>query len=319
MDETRFIDRALSEAASGWRGQSLGDLAALTVPDGLLGRRRSLLRADIGELWAKWFVESLVDPRRYTVETVTYPRLFADVLGAVNERFGMNTLPEKQALAASASSILQRMINLAPTIGRRRAISRKTKSFLIDVAGERPRCWVCGSPFDPVAIDNFIGSERSLVPSPLFIDVLCPRGLSPADLSIQIDHIVPVAHGGTEEEDNLALACGWCNRHKSAWLSIYDVEGRPRLAGANTLGITSLPQPFWSIRHIATIRECEHPGGCGRNSTTSAMTIAPSTRGGALNPTNLRVTCHEHDPIRGIRLQPAGIVRSIWGKDDQVI
>lgn len=32
---------------------------------------------------------------------------------------------------------------------------------------------------------------------------------------IQIEHLIAHALGGSDEEENLWLACGWCNRHKS--------------------------------------------------------------------------------------------------------
>jgi hypothetical protein len=32
---------------------------------------------------------------------------------------------------------------------------------------------------------------------------------------LEIDHIIPVAEGGSDEETNLWLACPICNRHKS--------------------------------------------------------------------------------------------------------
>ena len=314
MDETRYITRALTGNGTGWEATALGDLAALAVPDSILGRPRSLLRADIGGLWATWFVESLSDPRRFVGRDVSYAHLFQEVLGAVTERFGLNTTPERQALASSASSILQRSVDFQAARSNRQPITRDQKSFLIDVAGEAPRCWICGGLFDPVAVDNFVYSDRKSVSLPLFLDVLCPRGLAPQDVAIQVDHIVPVSRGGADK-DNLALACGWCNRYKSAFLSIYDVDGRPRSPGPNKLGITSLPQPFWSVRHIATVRQCEHPGGCDRTASSSPMTIAPHTLSGALNPTNLRVTCLEHDPLRNLRLQSPDVVRALWGKD----
>lgn len=315
MEETRYINRALYRDDNGWEVSSLSDLAALAVPDSILGRRRSLLRADIGELWATWFVESLVDPRRFAGKDVSYPRLFQDVLRAVTARFGVDTTAtERQALASSASSVLQRLIETSVWKPARQPLSQKKKSFLIDVAGDELRCWICGSLFDPVAVDNFVYSTRRSLEFPLFVDVFCPRGLSAQDLSIQVDHIVPVARGGSDE-DNLALACGWCNRYKSAFTSIYDVDGRPRLAGSNKLGFTSLPQPFWSVRHLGTIRKCEHPDGCERTAGNNLMTIAPNNLSGAMNPTNLRVTCSEHDQIRSTRLQPPAVVRALWGKE----
>lgn len=37
-----------------------------------------------------------------------------------------------------------------------------------------------------------------------------------------IDHIVPIAEGGEEDIENLALACFHCNRHKSNKQAIWD-------------------------------------------------------------------------------------------------
>lgn len=39
---------------------------------------------------------------------------------------------------------------------------------------------------------------------------------------LQIDHILAHALGGSDEEENLWLACGWCNRHKSFRSSYFD-------------------------------------------------------------------------------------------------
>jgi 5-methylcytosine-specific restriction endonuclease McrA len=35
-------------------------------------------------------------------------------------------------------------------------------------------------------------------------------------LSFEIDHIIPLKHGGTNELDNLAFACPHCNQHKGS-------------------------------------------------------------------------------------------------------
>lgn len=132
------------------------------------------------------------------------------------------------------------------------------------------------------------------------------------DFAIEVDHVVPFSRGG-EDKDNLELACGWCNRSKSANMSIYEVEGQPRSAGPNVLGFGSLPQPFWIVRLLALIRTCEHPDGCDRSVENAEMTVVPIRAGGALNPTNLRVTCYDHDPLGSNRLLPPSAVRKIWG------
>lgn len=39
---------------------------------------------------------------------------------------------------------------------------------------------------------------------------------------LQIDHIQPVAMGGTDDEDNLCLACEFCNLHK--WAKVHSID-----------------------------------------------------------------------------------------------
>jgi hypothetical protein len=47
----------------------------------------------------------------------------------------------------------------------------------------------------------------------------CGYCLTAEDISgaqMQIEHIIPLAQGGTSDEENLWLACAWCNSHKGA-------------------------------------------------------------------------------------------------------
>lgn len=41
---------------------------------------------------------------------------------------------------------------------------------------------------------------------------------------LEIDHILPISKGGTNDEENLCLACGMCNRHKYSRVSMVDSE-----------------------------------------------------------------------------------------------
>lgn len=53
----------------------------------------------------------------------------------------------------------------------------------------------------------------------------CGYCLSPQHLvmaRLEIEHIVPIAKGGSDEEDNLWLACPLCNRHKGDKISAPD-------------------------------------------------------------------------------------------------
>jgi hypothetical protein len=42
--------------------------------------------------------------------------------------------------------------------------------------------------------------------------------------SHHIDHIIPIIHGGTDDEGNLAWACFQCNSTKSGQIASYDFE-----------------------------------------------------------------------------------------------
>lgn len=41
-----------------------------------------------------------------------------------------------------------------------------------------------------------------------------------------VDHVIPLAQGGSNDDDNLALACFHCNRHKSNRLIAIDPDTR---------------------------------------------------------------------------------------------
>jgi hypothetical protein len=47
---------------------------------------------------------------------------------------------------------------------------------------------------------------------------------------LQIDHAQPVSRGGTDTEDNLCLACDFCNQYKWAKVEAIDPESGERVA-----------------------------------------------------------------------------------------
>jgi len=49
-----------------------------------------------------------------------------------------------------------------------------------------------------------------------------PEGLS--KLKFTLDHVIARQHGGDESSENLALACGYCNRHKGPNVAGIDPE-----------------------------------------------------------------------------------------------
>jgi 5-methylcytosine-specific restriction endonuclease McrA len=236
------------------------------------------------------------------------------VWNAVDQRFRTDkTKSERHEIAVSVARILQMISKLWQDIRRRRALSRDDKRLLLDISGKPPRCWICGAAFKEVDVDNFLFGRTALSDLPRFVDVLRPRGLDERDLSIEVDHVVPFSRGG-QDKGNLALSCGWCNRAKGAYTSIYDVAGQPLRAQPNSIGLHSLPQPFWVVRLLALGEGCTHPDGCELSRHNAELTIAPIREAGALNITNLRVTCFGHDSLGSRRLQPPGFVRKLWGR-----
>lgn len=312
MQEVDFLNALLRDRSAAWSVDAISTVSGLSVPDRILGRRRSdLLKSDIRFQWADWFVEGLSDSFRYLDPTITYPHIFSDVHVAVEKAFPDATKPERADLARLAANIIERNANSIRRKKERVRTGREQRIVLLELSGSPPRCWICGLKFSDVAIDNFMdGSSHMHPPSP-FIDILKPIGLKQQDLRIEIDHVHPFSHGG-EEDDNLRLSCGWCNRQKSAMQSLYDVEGKPLRAGNNTFGINTLPQKFWVVRILALQRSCEHPDGCAASCDTHEMRIAPINENGAMNPANLQVTCPEHDPLKDIRLQRPDTVTALW-------
>jgi 5-methylcytosine-specific restriction endonuclease McrA len=62
-------------------------------------------------------------------------------------------------------------------------------------------CWRCGAV--------------QVVQSPYACDVRSPvPGLPNYLFVFDVDHLIPRSHGGTDDEWNLALSCGLCNRSR---------------------------------------------------------------------------------------------------------
>ena len=96
-------------------------------------------------------------------------------------------------------------------------------------------CKSCGRVFDDLnyKLCPYCGSElstrygRQPIPRKLRHEVFkrdgyrcCECGASKDETSLEIDHIVPVARGGTNDIDNLQTLCRECNRmkHTDEWV-----------------------------------------------------------------------------------------------------
>jgi hypothetical protein len=308
-----FLNPSLAGEHNSWSLPDLNTMAHRRLPDLLTEKNDAIVRADIHSLWIKWFVEGICNPLNYVDDlTKGHAHVLFDVTERVETLFIHETKGRKDLFA---KQITERVM---VEVTRQRMLKRdyatpKTKADLV-AAATVPRCWMCGYAFSAEALDIFLKKPGAGVPQlPKLLDVLRPRGIIVRDISIEVEHVMPVAAGG-KGTSNLALACGWCNKYKGAKTSIYDASFRaPRVPFKLGKHIFyELPHPFWTIRLLAVRRGCEHIGGCSAHANTDEMFIAPVSTLGSPNPSNLQVFCGAHDPYRLDRFVPHATAEKIW-------
>lgn len=312
MDVRAFVDASLRPTRT-WMAEDVERTARWAPPEGLFGPRRgNLLRGDIHTQWSLWFVESLADPARYIEKEKTYAHVVVDVLNAVQRQYPGATRPEQTELAEFIADLVWSRTTFLRTARARKVRSREERLDLLTTAGSPPRCWICGHAFSEAECEAFLGEAIMRNAQP-FVDVLRPSGLRDIDHVIQIEHIAPWSRGGEDDAANLALACSWCNRHKAANRSTYDVQGSSVLAGPNKFGLGTLPRHFWTVRLLAIQGRCEDPSGCSAATTNSELTVQPINPLGAMVPSNLRVVCPSHHWLGHERLQTRAVAAQLWG------
>lgn len=309
----RFIGPASATGSSNWAIEDLHTLASQRLPDLITERNDLILRADANSLWLRWFIEGFCSPSRYVDDhTKGEAHVLFDAMLRVDELFVHDTAPRRRTFAEKiAKQVMEEVIRQRNL--KRDYASKKVKEDLVS-ASATPRCWMCGYAFSSEALGIFLKQPGAApLQLPRLVDILRPRGLIERDISMEVEHITPVASGGTGTS-NLALACGWCNRHKGAKTSIYDASFRapraPYTLGGQTL--YELPHPFWTIRLMAVRRKCEHPDGCDASADSHEMFIAPVSCLGSPNPSNLQIFCSAHDPYRLDRFVNRTDAETIW-------
>lgn len=311
-EESFFLREADSQDLRQWDASAVARISRLQVPDAILGAQKKIVRADVYRQWAGWFVESFCDPRRYAHNGLGYPEIYQDVWKSVSQRLPTWTHSQRSELTKCTAQSIYNRVKKIQTSKTRPKADTAVKRLLLDFAGSPPRCWICGAEFSDAAIEQFSGGATETAPLPPFVDVFKPRGLASADIEIQIDHREPF-HAGGDDDDNLALACGFCNRYKSGDTSIYDVPGHTREPGKMIGSVYSLPQLFWVIRLLALVGHCEYAEGCNKTKSNSELTVSPICLNGSLNPSNLEVTCYHHDKLQDERLMRRRDVSQLWG------
>ena len=306
-----FISTTLAEPQSQWLYSKISEISGLAVPDAIVGIREDLLRSDVYSLWARWFMEAICDPQRFVNSKYRYADIFKAVIDEISRVFTSYPYDER----VNFGKELARLVDAEVTRRRnkeRGQIDLKTRRFLVDISSPIPYCWICGYRFSKEAIDRFLKLENTNPSLPQFVDYLKPHGLFERDMTIEADHVLPVAEGGNED-DNLRLACGWCNAAKGARVLIYDVGAKPFTAFHPIVGALTLPRSFWVVRTLAIRQRCEH-SNCGKTPRDTQLTVMPIHSKGAMNPTNLFVTCTEHDSIPSFRLVSRDAAKEMWKK-----
>jgi hypothetical protein len=288
-----FLERAFLDNFSQWDQGALTKISTILEPDVVLGARKTALRADIKSLWARWFVEGLYDPHKPKGHNFT--EIYSKVKRSINDFNAINT-ENNISIAKELTRVIYAEISQKQDANRIQ-FSQKQKETLLVLAGKEARCSICGYNFSSYAIDSFLNKDLyNELGRPLFIDYMTGHGAKKKDLLIEIDHIVPISHGGANDLDNLQLLCGWCNRHKSNYNNFYESNFSPKSIRHPKLGKLSIPRPLWIIRALATKQKCEHPG-CSATNKDSRLYVMPKHVHGAPNPISIKIVCSEHDSL----------------------
>ncbi|MEV8563338.1 HNH endonuclease signature motif containing protein [Streptomyces sp. NPDC051917] len=303
---------------SPWGQVDLRELASKETPASVLGPVGWLLKADANTTWANWYVDGLVDRAAYIYdEKRKFAQLYKTVKGALAAEHGSTPKDELTKLATAISVIAWEEIRLRREIYRGR-ISLRQKKELWYGSGAYPRCYLCGYRFSSIAKNKFLqlsGGSVTHSPGINLVDFVRPRGKHATDLFPQVDHVRPVANGGATSVENLRLACGWCNRHKSSHTQIYDAPSAyTGLYRHGVLGVINIPRPLWIIRIVKMRGRCEHRSGCTATLDNSELFVAPRRVTGSINPTNCAIYCNEHDPWREQRFVGLALYKRSFAK-----
>ncbi len=313
----KFVENAPhNDPAFIWDRSRLSAFGGSTVPTDVLGLHDGLLRGDQSVLWLRWFLEGIASPGTYLADpSKTWAHLYDHVLTRIEDTYRDDLDSDRRDLARAIADHLFSEIERRRLAGRKGA-SKSDRVSLIQSATP-PRCYLCGYAFESAAIQKFLGQKGGpAVNLPVTLDVLRPRGRKPHEVCIEVEHVMPVASGGLGGS-NLRLACGWCNRAKSAKTSIYDASATARVP-SGTLPLVlgghrqfELPEPFWVVRITAIQGQCQ-AAGCSATIQNSELRVTLKDFSGSPNPTNLRAVCPRHDPIVSDRLKNRDVVKAWW-------
>lgn len=299
-----YIEDAFSSLNNAWDRGGINKHGMLTPPEKLFLGDKLLIKNDINLQWLTWFCESLC-----FLHDELSKKTLHDIHSLV--RRGLNNIgvstdnTNGYELSKMISLFVYKKLDIM--YERKRETATKSKKLeLLESSGRYPKCWICNNKFDDAAIDLFLSSgQKGQINLPSMVDYMMPRGLIERDLKIEIEHKIPFSKGGGDISDieNIDLSCGWCNRYKSNYISLYDVGKSSKFYRHNVLGDVSIPEPYWIIRKMGLYNKC-HEDSCtkGRKNKLFIDLINPH---GTANPLNLKVVCLDHVKDYHLRRVPA--------------
>jgi hypothetical protein len=275
---------------------------AREAPHLRFSRNNEVVQADAALNQAFWRIFALLDPLSVPPSRRNFAVYYSKIKSRLAEEFNISSLDAAEPSKALATYLHTEMRRLDAE-KRRPSISLRIKLELLDLCGEEAYCWYCGHRFNRSALTSFRGDSRggNTPDLPLYLDFTAPRGMQSNDVRIEVDHLYAFSRGGGSDIDNLKLACGWCNRHKSALSILFDAPAYPRRLNHPRLGDVFIPVPFWVVRVLGTRRSCES-SQCTSDTSVGPLVIAPWNSSGAMVPGNLAVFCEAHDPLANDRL-----------------
>lgn len=310
---TEILKSAKGALLSPWNQDSLAELAHTNMPD-LPVRSAWLLEADVRAVWLRWVIEGTVPIGSSSRNAAS---LVAALLGSAEAMLGdvapLLNIPERGTAARLMAEIAYAWITAQ---GKKRiALTTNERRLVLLDAGDPAKCWICGEPFSTLALSRFLGESLDPFTESPYVDCFYPRGMRAGDFECQVEHVMPVAAGGTNLPENLRLACGYCNRVKHESLDIYARSSGYVSINHPSLGPLELPNPYWVCRIMAVDGQCSV---CGSSSRECVLRAASSRRARYINPSNLQLYCGEHDPISTERWIPArlfqkGVKTSVSG------
>lgn len=302
---SEFYSIAYTFDSSVWDLKENQRLAALGVDQRIHRHKQHYLEADIRRLWINWFIEGVIDPHIF-LEKNSNP-LLIDIIREVELHLSTTfnnpvNILWKETKDSISRAILKRILQLRDESTHRKSFTKLDKEILLAQASPQPRCWICGDKFTAEAINLFNGYSNTKINNPIYIDIFRPKGLKPKHLEIQIDHVYPISRGGYHDITNFRLCCGWCNLYKRDYTSLYEAPGNPiRLIKGKITGSTpyrTIPQYFWTVRALGLTQRCEHEN-CTATAKNTHLRINLIEPAGAATPSNLKVTCKDHDDTMG--------------------